>query len=54
MPKTIVPSAKLARPTGIFCEYFRRDNPASPLVEVKRLVSPDLMIEIEAIAVTAT
>jgi 2-iminobutanoate/2-iminopropanoate deaminase len=33
-------------------EYFRRDYPASTLVEVKSLVSPDLMIEIEAIAVT--
>ncbi len=32
-------------------EYFRRDYPASTLVEVKSLVSPDLMIEIEAIAV---
>ena len=34
-------------------EYFRRDYPASTLVEVKSLVSPDLMIEIEAIAVTS-
>jgi 2-iminobutanoate/2-iminopropanoate deaminase len=33
-------------------EYFKRDYPASTLVEVKSLVSPDLMIEIEAIAVT--
>jgi 2-iminobutanoate/2-iminopropanoate deaminase len=33
-------------------EYFTRDYPASTLVEVKSLVSPDLMIEIEAIAVT--
>jgi reactive intermediate/imine deaminase len=33
-------------------EYFRRDYPASTLVEVKSLVSPELMIEIEAIAVT--
>jgi reactive intermediate/imine deaminase len=30
--------------------YFTRDYPASTLVEVKGLVSPDLMIEIEAIA----
>jgi enamine deaminase RidA (YjgF/YER057c/UK114 family) len=34
-------------------EYFKRDYPASTLVEVKSLVSPDLMIEIDAIAVTA-
>lgn len=34
-------------------EYFRRDYPASTLVEVKSLVSPELMIEIEAIAVTS-
>ena len=34
-------------------EYFTRDYPASTLVEVKSLVSPDLMIEIEAIAVTS-
>jgi reactive intermediate/imine deaminase len=34
-------------------EYFRRDYPASTLVEVKSLVSPDLMIEIDAIAVTS-
>jgi 2-iminobutanoate/2-iminopropanoate deaminase len=33
-------------------EYFTRDYPASTLVEVKSLVSPELMIEIEAIAVT--
>ena len=33
-------------------DYFKRDYPASTLVEVKSLVSPDLMIEIEAIAVT--
>jgi 2-iminobutanoate/2-iminopropanoate deaminase len=33
-------------------EYFKHDYPASTLVEVKGLVSPDLMIEIEAIAVT--
>jgi 2-iminobutanoate/2-iminopropanoate deaminase len=32
-------------------EYFARDYPASTLVEVKSLVSPDLMIEIDAIAV---
>jgi 2-iminobutanoate/2-iminopropanoate deaminase len=34
-------------------EYFTRAYPASTLVAVKSLVSPDLMIEIEAIAVTA-
>jgi len=34
-------------------EYFKRAYPASTLLEVKSLVSPDLMIEIEAIAVTA-
>jgi hypothetical protein len=34
-------------------EYFRRDYPASTLVEVKSLVSPELMIEIEAVAVTS-
>jgi 2-iminobutanoate/2-iminopropanoate deaminase len=34
-------------------EYFRHDYPASTLVEVKSLVSPDLMIEIEAVAVTS-
>jgi reactive intermediate/imine deaminase len=34
-------------------EYFRQDYPASTLVEVKSLVSPELMIEIEAIAVTS-
>jgi 2-iminobutanoate/2-iminopropanoate deaminase len=33
-------------------EYFKRDYPASTLVEVKSLVSAELMIEIEAIAVT--
>ena len=35
-------------------EYFRQDYPASTLVEVKSLVSPELMIEIEAIAVTSS
>jgi enamine deaminase RidA (YjgF/YER057c/UK114 family) len=34
-------------------EYFRRAYPTSTLVEVKSLVSPDLMIEIEAMAVIA-
>jgi 2-iminobutanoate/2-iminopropanoate deaminase len=35
-------------------EYFRQDYPASTLVEVKSLVSPELMIEIEAIAATSS
>ena len=35
-------------------QYFTRDYPASTLVEVKSLVSPDLMIEIEAVAATAS
>ena len=34
-------------------EYFKNDYPASTMVEVKALVNPDLMIEIEAIAVVA-
>ena len=34
-------------------EYFKTDYPASTMVEVKALVNRDLMIEIEAIAVTA-
>ena len=32
-------------------EYFPKDYPASTMVEVKALVQPELMIEIEAIAV---
>ena len=42
--------------TGIHevrAEYFKSDYPASTLVEVKSLVSKDLLIEIEAIAVIA-
>jgi reactive intermediate/imine deaminase len=35
-------------------EYFLKDYPASTLVEVKSLVSPELMIEIEAMAVTSS
>ena len=35
----------------IRAEYFPQDYPASTMVEVKALVQPDLMIEIEAIAV---
>jgi 2-iminobutanoate/2-iminopropanoate deaminase len=33
-------------------EYFTHDYPASTLVEMKSLVSPDPMIDIKAIAVT--
>ncbi|HSR10675.1 MAG TPA: RidA family protein [Thermodesulfobacteriota bacterium] len=32
-------------------EYFKKDFPASTLVQVSSLVSPELMIEIEAVAV---
>lgn len=32
-------------------QYFTKPYPASTLVEVSRLVSPDMLIEIEAIAV---
>ncbi len=32
-------------------EYFKQDYPASTMVQVSGLVSPDLMIEIEAVAV---
>ncbi len=32
-------------------QYFRKDYPASTMVQVSGLVSPDLLIEIEAIAV---
>ena len=35
-------------------KYFKNDYPASTLVEVKGLVSEDLLIEIEAIAVVAS
>ena len=34
-------------------KYFKNDYPASTLVEVKSLVSEDLLIEIEAIAVVS-
>jgi enamine deaminase RidA (YjgF/YER057c/UK114 family) len=33
--------------------YFTRNVPASSLVQVSQLVSPDLLIEVEAIAVVA-
>ena len=33
-------------------EYWKTDYPASTMVEVRSLVSPDMLIEIEAIAVT--
>ena len=32
-------------------QYFRRPYPASTLVEVKRLVKPEYLIEIDAVAV---
>ena len=35
-------------------KYFKSDHPASTLVEVKSLVSDDLLIEIEAIAVVSS
>ena len=35
-------------------EYFKKDYPASTLVEVSALAGPDLLIEIEAIAVIAS
>ena len=44
---------QLAAIHEVRAEYFKRDYPASTLVEVKGLVSPELLIEIEAIAVTA-
>ena len=34
-------------------EFFKSDYPASTLVEIKSLVSPELLIEIEAIAVVS-
>ncbi len=40
----------LARTQEIRREYFPRDFPASTLVEVKSLASPDFMVEIEAVA----
>ena len=44
---------QLAAIHEVRAEYFTRDYPASTLVEVKGLVSPELLIEIEAIAATA-
>jgi len=35
-------------------KYFKRDLPTSALIGVKRLADPDLMIEIEAMAVIPT
>lgn len=35
-------------------QYFRRPYPASTLVEVKRLVKPEYLIEIDAVAVIPT
>ena len=34
-------------------EFFKKDYPASTLVEVRSLANKDLLIEIEAVAVTA-
>jgi len=34
-------------------EYFKEDPPASTLVQVSKLVIPDLLVEIEAIAITS-
>ena len=34
-------------------EFWKSDYPASTMVEVRSLVSPDMLIEIEAIAVTS-
>ncbi|MCH7714237.1 MAG: RidA family protein [Chloroflexi bacterium] len=34
-------------------EYFPKDYPASTMVEVKALVQPELLIEIEAVAVVS-
>ncbi len=44
---------QLAAIHEVRAEYFKSDYPASTLVEVKSLVSKDLLIEIEAIAVIA-
>jgi reactive intermediate/imine deaminase len=49
----VIDVTQLAAIHEVRAEYFKRDYPASTLVEVKSWVSPDLMIEIEAIAVTA-
>lgn len=45
---------QLAAIHEVRAQYFESDYPASTLVEVKSLVSEDLLIEIEAIAVVAT
>ena len=42
---------QLAAIHEVRAQYFKTDYPASTLVEVKSLVSEDLLIEIEAIAV---
>jgi enamine deaminase RidA (YjgF/YER057c/UK114 family) len=34
--------------------YFRQNRPASSLVQVSRLVRPELLIEIEAVAVVGS
>ena len=41
----------LAKFREIRSEYFKRDYPASTLIEVKSLISKKLLIEIDAIAV---
>jgi enamine deaminase RidA (YjgF/YER057c/UK114 family) len=40
----------LARFREIRSEFLKKDYPASTLVEIKSLVSKDLLIEIDAIA----
>ncbi len=45
---------QLAAIHEVRAQYFKTDYPASTLVEVKSLVSEDLLIEIEAIAVVAS
>ena len=42
----------LAQIHEVRAEYFKHDYPASTLVEIKALVDKDMLIEIEAIAVT--
>jgi len=41
----------LAQIHEVRAQYFRRPYPASTLVEVKRLVKPEYLIEIDAVAV---
>jgi len=44
----------LAQIHEVRAQYFRRPYPASTLVEVKRLVKPEYLIEIDAVAVIPT